>query len=301
MKMLLVALVVLAASFAWYTNIQEKKKQTELLQKEVTVLEAQNSALEKKAQTDEQKVATTTSAEQKRVSDLKIKLDAESAKLTAFQQRKMLLTAALNDPGQASSLSEVDSEIREKNGAIQSLQLQLSTHQDAEKNVDHDGEAARQNTNLSKTQAMADLNARIQAQQDLIQNTQASIQQMKSAGDVNSGDQIRALGGTLLQQKNDLKTLRASKDQVNVEVAAQNVQIHQAVGFEKGSIRASEQEIRAQIQSLKNEVTALQSQKGGVTRSKAQVQQQATYLDQQISSEKTEISRIKALINSERP
>ena len=301
MKQLLILLLISAVGYAVYSSYSSRSKEAQLLESEVEKLKRQNDELAKKSQLSSIEVQVGMNEESvraKRLKDLQAKLVAEMAKLQDFQKRKDAIQLAINDPAKSSSIGEFQNEIREKNEAIQSLELQLSANQNDEKMVDHGGEQAKQYQNVSRTQAIADINARIRTQEALIQSTQTSIQSFRYVGTAEGDAQTRSLRAVLAQQKADLITLKAGLDQVNVTNAVQTSQIHEQVGYEKSAIHATEQEIRSQIMTLKNEIKVIESHSKETAGSTTQLKQQATYLDQQIASEKTEIDRIKGLIQA---
>ena len=204
-------LFVAAIAYAWYSNSAQNKRQTELLEKEVKLLRQET---EKLSVTKSEAPAALMHAPQNhakspsdlaRLKDLQNQFNAETTKLITLQRRKDQLATAVDDPGQASSVLEAQEEIREKNEQIQSLELQLTTAQSDEKMVDHNGEQAKSVENLNKTRAMADLNNRIRAQQQLIKTTQDAIRvnRIKATGD--SMAQAEALQPQLAQQKIDLE------------------------------------------------------------------------------------------------
>jgi chromosome segregation ATPase len=299
MKKFLIFLIVIGVGYGLVSNYELRQKQNDLLQKEVAALQKQNESLSQVAQKNEEPPAGNDPSRMKRIQDLQTRLAIEAKKLSGFKARKEVLTNAANDPGRNSTLSEFSQEIKEKNDAIQSLQLQLSASQSDEKQVDHGGEQAKEYTNVSKAQAMAQANQQIRNQQNLIRNTQDKIQQLKIMATGDSMDEAGRQMQYLAQEKSDLETMRRARDQINVAVATQTSQIHEELGYEKGNIHANEQQIRANIAQLKSEVKALESQNSGAKSSLGQVKQQINYVDQQISTENDAIARIQSLLQAE--
>jgi chromosome segregation ATPase len=299
MKKFLIFLIVIGVGYGLVSNYELRQKQNDLLQKEVAALQKQNETLSQVAQKNEDPSAGTDLSHVKRIQDLQTRLAIEMKKLSDFKARKEVLANAANDPGRNSSLSEFSQEIKEKNDAIQSLQQQLSISQSDEKQVDHGSEQAKENTNISKAQAMAQANQQIRSQQNLIRSTQDKIQQLKIMATGDSMDEAGRQAQYLGQEKSDLEAMRRARDQINVAVATQTSEIHQEVGYEKGNIRANEQEIRANIAQLKGEVKALEMQNSGAKSSLGQVKQQINYINQQISTENDAIARIQSLLQAE--
>jgi DNA repair exonuclease SbcCD ATPase subunit len=299
MKRLLIFLVMVAVVYGLYANYSVRKKQNDLLAKEVAELQKQNEALSQSPQKNNASESSQDSAKNKRIQDLQTRLAVEVKKLSEFKARKETLTSAANDPGRTSSLNEFAQEIKEKNEAIQSLQLQLSANQDDEKQLDHASEQAKQDTSVTRAQNLAALNAQIRNQQALIQNTTAKIQQLRIQATGDSLDEAGRQAQYLRQEKADLEAMRQTRDQINVATAAQNSAIHQEAGYEKGNIHASEQEIRANIAQLRAEVKQLESENSGAKGSLGQVKQQMNYVDQQISIENDAIARLQGLIQAE--
>jgi nucleoprotein TPR len=290
-KSLFMSLFILSAAVLVGLLIYAKLHQSQKdLQKEVVALEHQNVLLEAKVKSTPLPSASPDPSKQS--AEIQLKINQELEKIADFEKRKQNLANSLQDPAHAGAVDEIAAEIKDRNDAIQSLQLQLSANQGNEKVLEHQAEQAKQDQNLRRYQAIADINSRIRIERATIQNLEASLQALQIQG-TESMDQIVRMKQALAQEKMNLRTLQQERDQVNVATAAQSRAIHEQVGNAKIGMQASEQGIREQIVALKKEIQDLEIQKRSEVRTTDQVRRQMSYLDQQIANSRARIDDLK--------